>query len=301
MKKRLFGNLVLAFILAVVVLPAQANADVTSSASATLGLPVVTAADATGAPVVIDWTAGTGADTWGSFSGVSTTLNGDIEPYNADYAEGVPWQNTYTTFTQGTVPNTVTGSADTHSSSTPAINPSTGVPDPPFAAADRLFASSALALSTAQTTGSIFAEAVLGVQFTVPVDATLTVSLPYSLLISLFSIGGDFNYTDAIAALYLYDFFTTDPITGQSLVLAFQEQVLSWILTGDGNIGPLAQSGTLNLQYSLLAGTVYDFEASATVHADAGVPVGAAVPEPISLVLLGSGMIGLAIFRKRFA
>ena len=289
MKKRLFSNLVLAFILTVVVLPVQANADVTSSASANLSVPFFTALDAAGAPVTIIWTDATGADMRGSLSGVSTTLNGDAEPYNADYADGLPWQNTYVTFTQGTVPNTVTGSADTHSSLTSALS-GTVLP------ADRLFASSALALGTPLTTGSIFAQAFLGGQFTVPTAATLNVTLTYSLLLDLFSSGGIFNYADAIAALYLYDFDALDP-NDPTLSLLYTSSVftLSQLINGDGSYNNSVLNQTLTLTWLLDPTVLYDFEASATVHADA------AVPEPISLVLLGGGMIGLAILRKRFA
>jgi hypothetical protein len=268
-------------------------AQVTSTAEALLGVPIFT--DAAGAPVVVNWIDSTGADMRGSLSGVGTILNGDPEIYNADYADGVPWQNTFVTFTQGTVPNTVKGTADTHSSQVAAIDPNTSqLIVPPFAAANRLFASSNLALSTPLTTGSIFAQALLGGQFTVPTATNLTVSLSYSLLISLFSLGGNSNYAEAIAGLYLYDFNT-------EAVLAFDENILSQLINGDGSFSNSLLNQTLTLTWLLDPAVTYDFEAFATVNADAAVAAPPAVPEPISMVLLGTGMLGLAILRKRFA
>ena len=56
-------------------------------------------------------------------------------------------------------------------------------------------------------------------------------------------------------------------------------------------------AGPLALNFTLSPGITYDFEAFAATTASAG----AAVPEPGTLLLLGSGLIGIATtVRKRF-
>jgi hypothetical protein len=313
LKEWLFKNLLVVLVLSIVVTPAMVMAAESSSASANLSVPVFTAVDVTGAPVTIDWTAGGlfgppgNLDTRGSQSGVATTLTGTIESHNSDFADGAPWQNTYITTSQGIAPNTVAGSADTHSSLTPAdtplliggvpqLDPITGAPLFVTLPADRLFASSNVALGTSLMSGSVFAQALLGGQFTVLTAATLSVSLTYQLLLDLIS-SGDFNYADAIAALYLYDFYASDPIDPQQSLLyaSAVSPPLAQLMNGAGTFNSGLVTGPLTLSWNLVPGVVYDFEASATVNADA------AVPEPISMVLLGTGMLGLAILRKRSA
>jgi hypothetical protein len=305
--KKAFIPLVFLWGLIAVLMPAMAMADVTSTAQITVSPPVISATDAAGAPVVLDWTTGLGVgfDTRGSKSGVSTTLTGTVESHNSDYSDP-GWQNTYITASQGTLPNAVTGRADTHSSLTPSwmvpTDPITLLPLLPNP--DRLFAASNIALQPIGINeGSVFAEAVLSGQFTVLTAATLTVSATYAYLLQLFNGGSsDLNYADVIAGLYLYDFAGSDPLnSGQSPKLTFSEFFWSQQINGlgsyDAALDPLAPPpGTLNLTWNVVPGVVYDFEAFGSVDANA-----ATVPEPISMVLLGTGMLGLAILRKRFA
>jgi len=300
MRKNILKYLVPVIALAFACIPAVAAANVTSTGTANLGVPVISVSGG----AVIDWTAAGlfgppgNLDTRGSLSGVSATLNGNIESHNADFADGVPWQNTYMTFGQGTAPNTVTGSADTHSSLTSALA-TDALGNPIVLAPDRLFATSNVALNTSGNTGSVFSQAVLSGQFTVSADTALTVTLPYTLQAQLFSTNGRFSYADAIAALYLYDFNADpDPATGQQPVLTSSSWIVSQLLNGAGSYDSGLVTGLLTLNYNLIARDltnafiVYDFEASATANSSA------AVPEPATIVLLGIAFIGLAGGRK---
>lgn len=282
MKKHIFKYLVFIFVLAF--LPNHASAIVSTDIFANLGVPTISLSGG----AILDWTAGSGADTRGSFAGVSTTFNGEVDPYFADYADGVPWQNTYTTASHGVTPNTAAGSADTHSSLIPAIPP-TSILDP-----DRLYASSNIALSSTNS-ASIFSQAVLSGQFTVNQATTLTVNLPYSLRVLLSSTTGGFSAGDATAGLYLYDFWGTDPLTGQSpALLTSQQMIIAQILNSNGVYDSGLLSGTLTLNFDLIPNFVYDFEAFASTNSSAAVPL------PGTVILFGPAVLALAMFRKKF-
>jgi hypothetical protein len=299
MKKCFLTAILIAFALSVIMMPVSSLASITSSGSANINWSSLsfTITDSTGEEVEPDWTAGNGVETRWSHSAGTTGINSTADPYEGiDSNDGgmPPWTNTFGISTKFLGLNNVTGSADTYSP------PTLYDPEAPVDA-NRIFASSNLTLSSGQTTGDIFAQAVLGGDFTVPTDAFLQVSVPYSLLLQLTSSSRGFNSADVFAGLALYDFSTTDPLTGQSLLLQQDEQSLPGFLTGNGSIGPLSQNGTLNLTYNLLEEDqfgnpfVYDFEAYATAKANAS------VPEPMSLLLLLSGLAGLAIVRKQLA
>ncbi len=285
MKKHFFKYHVFIVALAFFLFPLHAGASVASYCTANLGVPTISLSGG----AVLDWTAGLGADTRGSFAGVTTTYHGDIEVYNADYADGVPWQNTYMSVSHGVLPDIVSGSADTHSSLIPAI-PVTTILDP-----NRMYASSNLFLSSPGSSGSVLAQSVLSGQFTVNQATTLTVTLPFSLSVLLSNTGGAFSAGDAIAALFLYDFAAdADPLTGQQPVLTSQEAIIRQILNSNGISDSGLVSGILTLSYDLVPNFIYDFEASATVNSSAAVPL------PGTLILFGPAVMALAMFRKKF-
>ena len=315
MKRNIFKNLVFIAVLVVMCVPVQSLAGGASSdGSANLNwtqFNMSIVPKILGTAVNVSWFDPTlpqppsplAVDTRASFSGISTTLNGNVEPYSGvDSADGTPWQNTYATAGQGTVPNSVRGSADTHSSLTAALDANGQLIVPAFATPDRIYAASSIGL-TSGNSGAVLAEAVLSGQFWVDAASTLSVTVPYNLALQLTSTGSDLiNSGIVTAALVLSDFWTTDPATQQSLVLRQDVQSLAAWITDTDSTGALTKTGTLSLTYDLLPFgydlngspiNVYDFEASATAQAS--------VPEPISIVLLMIGMAGLGLAKRKFA
>ncbi len=278
MKKHIFKYLVFIFVLAF--LPNHASAIVSTDIFANLGVPTFSLSGG----AVLDWTAGTGEESRASLAGVSTTFNGEADPYFADY--GFPWQNTYMTASHGTTPNTATGSADTHSSLTPAY---LGTMDP-----DRLYASSNISLSSTNS-ASVFSQAVLSGQFTVNQATTLTVTLPYTLRLLLSGAIGGFSAGDATAGLFLYDYNGYDPQTGQSpALLTSQQMIIAEILNSNAVYDSGLLSGTLTLNFGLVPDFIYDFEAFASTNSSAAVPL------PGTVILFGPAVLALAMFRKKF-
>jgi len=289
MKKWIINTAIAALVIAVVLLPGASYAiTISSDGSASIDWSQLSFTLTSGATV--DW-----MGSQGSFSAVTAGVNVQPDIYDAvDFNDGA-WTNTAAAFTSTVGTNTAAGSANTGTPPT-AFDPATSF------AANSINAASNVALNSPATTGDVFAQGVLSGQFIVSADSTLSVTVPYTLALSMLSnLGALSNSAAVTAALVLSDFNTTDPATGQSLVLTQDVQTLSNLINGIGSFGPSSQSGVLTLTYGLFAldsfgnPFVYDFEASATASASAQT-----VPEPATLILLGSGMAFLAIFRKRF-
>jgi hypothetical protein len=297
MKKWIINGVAAFLILAVVLLPGAGFAlTVSSSGSASIDWSLLSFTLSNNATV--DWTAnglfGPGVSTQGSFSAVTAGVNEQPVIYDAvDFNDGA-WTNTAAAFTSTVGTNSAAGTANTGTPAT-AFDPATAF------AANSINASSNVALNSKATTGDVFAQGVLSGQFTVSADSVLTVTVPYALALTMLSdLGALTNSAAVTTGLVLSDFNTTDPSTGQSLILKQDVQTLFNLINGTGSFAS-SQSGLLTLTYGLFAldtfgnPFVYDFEASATASASAQ-----SVPEPATLILLGSGMAFLAIFRKRF-
>ena len=227
-------------------------------------------------------------DTRGTLSGVSVTLNCSVEPYSADFIDGAPWGNTAVSATHpaSTLQNKVTGSAFTNV--TNPLQPA-------------LSSTASVKLAKPVATGSVdVAQAVFSGQFTVPTNGILTVTANYKLHQELLS--SYFSSSNVAAGLSLYDFNGFDPATGQSPLLASDLQFLQNQINGLGGLLVFDKNGTLTMTFDLVAldafglPIIYDFEAF--TNASGTVTV---VPEPMSFVLVGAGLIALAAFRKRFA
>jgi len=273
------------------VLPGQGHAiAVTSTGSSSISWNSLTISvvDATGAPVLIDWTAaglyGVGADTRSTLSGIDARLSSQPDPYSVSFWDG-SWAASTISNPLADPTGTVTGTATTALVGNPSL----------YSLADINMVGDGF--------GAIdVAQAIFGGQFTVPVNSTLTVSATYAFsqtLSSNIAYGFASSYLDA--GLALYDFNGAPDATGQSPLLASDIRSLSNSITGIGSISipttnpPGALSLTWNLSALDAAGVpfVYDFEISTTAKGLVS------VPEPVSLILLGSSFFGMAIFRRK--
>ncbi len=258
-------------------------------------------------------------DTRGSNAGVSVTMGGVTDPYHSNFIDVAPWGNVSmlppeSAHNFSTPANTVVGSAYTNVTNTlqPAL----------FSNANVALTNSSFPVPAGQTPvqepvsgiGSVdLAQALFGGQFTVLTNGLLTITASYSLLynLGLLPFVGSNAFANAYvdAGLALYDLNGFDSATQQSPLLASDVRFLSGAINLPGSasgsdsdvINPL---GPLTLTYSLLAldprdpkgltPMIYDFEASVKAQSSAK------VPEPMSVLLLLSGLAGLAIFKKRF-
>ena len=318
MKKCFLSVIAITFALAVIMVPGQGLAVPGATANGTASIDYNSLTFTfLGTLTFFD---ATGGNLQGSLSGVDVSMGGVGDPYHSDAIDGLPWGNT-----------SVLPPAGVHNFSTAADTVEgrayTNVTDPALA---ELFASANVALTNSSFPvppsppnppplelpfngiGSVdLAQAVFMGEFTADVDGLLTVTANYSLLYNLGLLpgvgSGSFANAYVDAGLALYDFNGVDPFTGQSPLLASgfdlvsgMQPFLSGAINGPGTSKSDSASGLLTLTYPLIAldatnnPIVYDFEAFVTAKSSA------AVPEPATLILLVSGMLGLAAFRKKF-
>lgn len=261
MKKRFLTTIVIAFTLTLVMMPGASLANITVTGDASMTW------DVNAFPAVTSWV----PDSQGSFSSTAVNLNGVYESYDAAYIEGA-WGGTSfsKTLTDGT--GSVTGSASTLQTGFPMQT-----------------ASSNISLLSPGNAGVNIAQALLLGQFTVDTATTLNIFADYSLAMTLFNnVTNSLNsYVDVSVGLALSNFDTGALFTSDS---RFFSMYRTGLVTPTDSF---SDTGQLHLAYNLVPGVVYDFEAQASTKSS--------VPEPMSLILLASGMAGLAIFRKRFA
>ena len=161
----------------------------------------------------------------------------------------------------------------------------------------------ALAISditlTAPGAADVFiAQAVFSGQFTVTTAGTLSdIVAPYLLQLNLNSDVGGFSAGDVSVGLVLSDFDTTDPATGQSLILASDIRSYANSINGLGSstftessvrsgVSPANMPDLAILNFTLSPGITYDFEAFAATSASA-----TTVPEPGTSYSSGAGWL----------
>jgi len=272
MKKRFLTTIIVAFALAVIMMPGTgfASVNVQGLAYMTWNSPAFEGS--------VNWLDPGGADTRGSFGATAVTLNGVYEPYETGEVDGAPWATS--------------GLSKTLADSTGSAYGS-GVNEPSLGVQEAL---SSIAIGGYSTASVDIAQAVLSGQFTVAATMTLNILADYLLQMSLFNSNiGESSYVDVLAELTLENFDTGEALTSASS----QIQSLSLIDAGTQSFTYNFQSqgyAPLSLTWDLVPGITYDFRADVSTVAYA-----TSVPEPMSILLLLSGIAGLAIFRKQFA
>ncbi len=214
------------------------------------------------------------ADTRSSFSGAWVGLNGvETDPGGSDFFEGAFSTTSFSAFLSD-ASGQVTGSGATTATSTSA--------------------SSGIGLNSGPSLADVFiAQAALTGQFTVSAPTQLTVSATYSYNQSLSSVDGGSAFSDILAGIYLFDFLTSAQLDQREFSLVNSIVGAGAFSSSDG--------GILRFVYDLASGIVYDFEASASTVASAKAPasVPAPVPEPATMLLLGTGLLGVGVLSRK--
>jgi hypothetical protein len=225
-----------------------------------------------------------------SFSAAWSGLNGrQTDPGDSDFFEyvipdsGLPSPPVWvgTSFDSAPLSGPL-GNASGHADTNAALVPADSNPLP--GPADEIFAGSAVNLKLLGEGDVFIAQAVLEGLFTVSADCTLTVTAPYELVQTLTSTFGRSAFSDVSVSLALYDFNSTDNITGNSKLLTestvpLRNELKSLLKQTKAYTPPGGPTGTLSLTYQLKAfdlnnnPIVYDFEASSSTVAGAGLPL----------------------------
>jgi hypothetical protein len=275
MKKGIFTFLCVG-LLSIVFLPSLALATATSTSGATITWGTFAFSGA------FSWVDGTA----GNLSGIDSGLNRLHDPYVSDYIDGgFGSTSVAVNHALGGLLAQSVANMNTAGTLFPDTIPGVAIMAAPPVSASGL--ANALASVTGFGQADVFVvESVFTHDFTVTEAGTLTVTAEYTYFQELFSdSAGSFVSSNPEAGLFLYDDVGYDPIA--SAVAG-----VSTSFYGPGLILSGLQSGPLSLTFDLAPG-YYTFEASATGSASA------AVPEPGLILLLGSGLIGLGILRKR--
>lgn len=221
-----------------------------------------------------------------SFSGAAVTLNGVSTDLASMSIDNAPWGSTsYSASLTGTGGTFVTGSASTTATAN-ALGNLTAPASLAASAQGNLVGKGNMSVNVAQASLSSFGG------FTVPTAGDLTITAAYHLAQSLANDdpnGGVQSQVFGELLMYGFDAFgnpLNDPFA--SAVRALANQIVG-VTTFD-----YTETGTLALTVTLAANTLYDF--AGNVGADGSAPV----PEPSTIFLLGSGLLGLWPFRSRF-